>query len=76
MAKTYVTMLLNTEDPYWRPRIDYLGLMEPEKDVKDTGDYYIIKKLLVTQKWTQYPVQWLGYGAEHNFCHSMVLSNT
>ena len=43
--------------------------MKLEENIEDTGNQYVIKKLLnkqVTQGWTKYLVQWLGYSPEHN----------
>ena len=43
--------------------------MEPEDNVKLTGDHYVVKKLLgkkTSQGQTQYLVRWLGYGPGHN----------
>ena len=45
------------DDPYQRPRLDHPGPVEPEEEMKFTGDHYIIKKLLgkqVTQGQIQY----------------------
>ena len=72
-------MLIDTENLYQRPRIDYPGPVKPEDNVKNTKDHYIIENLpgkRVIQRWTQYPVQWLGYGPEHNVCHPMIYLNT
>ena len=48
--------------------MDHPGPVEPEQDVKNIENHYI-KKLLgkqVTQGQTQYLMQWLEYGLEHN----------
>ena len=45
---------------YHRPKMNYPGPMEPKKDVKNTGDHYIVEKLFskqVTPGRTQYLVQ-------------------
>ena len=49
--------------------MDHPRPVEPEEDIKGTRNYYIIKMLFskqVTQGQTQYLVQLLGYGLEHN----------
>ena len=61
------------KDPYQRPRMNHPGPVEPEKEIIDTRDHYIFEKLFgkqVQQGWTQYLMQWLGYGLEHNVCYN------
>ena len=62
------------DDPYRRPRLDHLGPVKPEDNVKPTENHYVVEKLLgkrTSQGWTQYLVRWLGYGLEHNVCYDI-----
>ena len=48
--------------------------MEQKKDVKNTRNHYIIKKLVakqVTQRWTQYLVWWLEYDLKHDVWYNI-----
>ena len=68
-----------SQDPYRRPRLNHPGPVEPEDNVKPTGDHYVIEKLLekrTSQGRTQYLVQWLGYGPEHDVWYDITNLNS
>ena len=51
--------------------MDHPGPVESEKNVEDTRDYCVTKKLLgkqLTWERTQYLLQWLRYRPEHSVC--------